>query len=66
MKNATMLFKKGTQIKTDLGEFDYTIVDADDIAEAKKDGWHVTQQEANEADKPKRVTKSKAEVNSNE
>lgn len=66
MKNATMLFKKGTQIKTDFGEFDYIIVDADDIAEAKKEGWHVTQQEANEADKQKRATKPKTEVDSNE
>ncbi|KAF1026184.1 MAG: hypothetical protein GAK29_01446 [Acinetobacter bereziniae] len=35
MKEATMLYKKGSMLDTELGSFDYTIVDASDIPEAK-------------------------------
>ena len=60
MKEATMLYKKGTMIKTNDGEFDYIIVDADEIDSAKKQGYHLTQAEAlNE--KLKRTTKAKTD-----
>jgi len=46
MKEATMLYKKGTALKTNEGEFDYIIVDADEVADYLKKGWFKTQQEA--------------------
>lgn len=61
MKEATMLYKKGTELKTELGSFDYTIVDASDIPEAKKQGWFLTQAEVLE--KPKRTN---AKVNADD
>jgi hypothetical protein len=53
MKEATMLYKKGSMLDTELGSFDYTIVDASDIPGAKKQGWFLTQAEVLE--KPKRT-----------
>lgn len=46
MKEPTMLYKKGNMIKTNEGEFDYIIVDVDEIDGAKKQGYHLTQAEA--------------------
>lgn len=48
MKNATMLYKKGTQIKTELGMFDTIVVDKCDEEKfdaALADGWYESQQE---------------------
>jgi hypothetical protein len=64
MNEATMLYKKGSELKTELGLFDYTIVDASDIPEAKKQGWHLTQAEAI-SEKPKR-TNSKVNTDAEE
>lgn len=58
MKEATMLYKKGSMIETDKGGFDYIIVDASEINDAKKKGYHLTQAEALNA-KPKRTTGTK-------
>lgn len=41
-----MLYKKGTMLKTNDGEFDYIIVDADQVAANLKKGWHKTTTEA--------------------
>lgn len=46
MKEATMLYKKGTMLKTNDGEFDYIIVDASDVAANLKKGWHKTTKDA--------------------
>lgn len=48
-------------LETELGLFDYTIVDASDIPEAKKQGWFLTQAEVLE--KPKRTN---SKVNSDD
>lgn len=37
-----MLYKKGTMLKTNDGDFDYIIVDADEVATNLKKGWHKT------------------------
>jgi len=37
-----MLYKKGTMLKTNDGEFDYIIVDADEVVANLKKGWHKT------------------------
>lgn len=50
-------------LDTELGSFDYTIVDASDIPEAKKQGWFLTQAEAIE--KPKR-TNTKVNTDENQ
>lgn len=63
MKEATMLYKKGSMLDTELGSFDYTIVDASDIPEVKKQGWFLTQAEAIE--KPKR-TNTKVNTDENQ
>lgn len=46
MKEATMLYKKGTMLKTNDGKFDYIIVDADQVEANLKKGWHKTTAEA--------------------
>ena len=48
-------------LDTELGSFDYTVVDASDIPEAKKQGWFLTQAEVLE--KPKRTN---SKVNSDD
>ncbi|MCK5604440.1 hypothetical protein KAR91_21295 [Candidatus Pacearchaeota archaeon] len=48
MKHATMLYKKGTQLKTELGMFDYCVIDKCDEEKfdaALADGWYESQQE---------------------
>lgn len=62
MKEATMLYKKGTMLKTNDGDFDYIIVDADEVAANLKKGWHKI---TNDALLIKR-TNSKTEGESNE
>lgn len=46
MKEATMLYKKGTMLKTNDGTFDYTIVDAPEVPALLKKGWFKTTAEA--------------------
>ena len=46
MKNATMLYKLGTQMKWEGVEYDTIIVDEDDIEEKLNDGWFRTASEA--------------------
>jgi hypothetical protein len=46
MKEATMLYKKGKMLKTNDGDFDYIIVDADEVAANLKKGWYKTTKEA--------------------
>lgn len=58
MKEATMLYKKGTMLKTNDGEFDYIIVDADEVAVNLKKGWHKTTKDALAN---KRATKANAD-----
>lgn len=53
-----MLYKKGTMLKTNDGEFDYIIVDADQVAANLKKGWHKTTAEALAN---KRATKANAD-----
>ncbi len=49
MKNATMLYKFPGAHEMHGDKFDYVIVDEDEIAQAKKDGWHLTTTGAKEA-----------------
>lgn len=58
MKEATMLYKKGTMLETNDGKFDYIIVDASDVAANLKKGWHKTTKDALAN---KRTTKANAD-----
>lgn len=49
MKNPTMLYKFPGAHEMHGDKFDYVIVDEDEIAQAKKDGWHLTTTGAKEA-----------------
>lgn len=55
MKEATMLYKKGTMLKTNDGDFDYIIVDADEVAANLKKGWHRTTKDALVNKRPTKV-----------
>jgi len=55
MREATMLYKKGTMLKTNDGEFDYIIVDADEVASNLKKGWHKTTKDALANKRPTKV-----------
>ncbi|MEG2634934.1 MAG: hypothetical protein RSA09_00180 [Acinetobacter sp.] len=55
MKEATMLYKKGTMLKTNDGEFDYIIVDADEVSANLKKGWHKTTKDALANKRPTKV-----------
>ena len=61
-----MLYKPGTKLETDLGVFDYIIVEADDVAGHESDGWCLTQTEAicpvAESAPTKRKRRSKAQM----
>ena len=52
MSNNTMLYKMPGKHRFHGGEYDYMIVDSDDVAAfqaAKRDGWHETTPEAKNA-----------------
>ncbi len=46
MKNATMLYQAPGPHQIHGGNFDYKIVDADEVEEALADGWHMTTTDA--------------------
>lgn len=48
MKNATMLYKAGGKHKIHGGYFDYAVVDAEEVEEKLKEGWHKTTSDAAE------------------
>ena len=53
MKNATMLYKIGTQMEWEGVSYDTVIVDEDDIDEKLKDGWYRNPLEAKSANEAK-------------
>lgn len=46
MKAATMLFKVPGPHKSDFGNYEYTIVDEDEVPKSLEDGWFLTVQDA--------------------
>jgi hypothetical protein len=73
MKNATMLYKLGTEMKWEGVDYDTVIVGEDDIEEKLKEGWFRTAGEANadaeskgDADLDGNVTRKEMEIKAKE